>query len=610
MNINFPVHYIVQCKNPEAHLFEIECIINSPNPDGQIMSLPNWIPGSYMIRDFAKNITEIKVNNKAGTLKLKKINKNTWKSEPSSTAISIIYTVYAFDLSVRSAHLDTAHAFFNGTSLFLKIQDHENTPCSIELIKPTNKKYINWKVATTLPNKLDNEYDFGLYHANNYDELIDHPVEIGEFTVINFKPNNINHQIIITGRHQTNEKRLAKNLTKICNTHIKLFGEFPNIKRYLFLTMVVGTGYGGLEHRASTSLVCSRKDLVNTNINETTKHYRQFLALCSHEYFHTWNVKRIKPEVFIHYDLDIEAYTQQLWAFEGITSYYDELALVRSGVITTESYLELLSQTITQVSQQYGRFTQSVADSSFDAWTKFYKQDENAPNAIVSYYTKGTLIALSIDFCIRNQTNNSKSLDDVMRYLWLEYGKKGIGLKEAEIEKIINKVTKLEFNDFFSKYLYGTNDLPLDELFQYAGIEVVFRAADNQTDLGGKDIKAETLNKVSLGIKTKLINNQVIIQQIINNSCAQLAGLSAGDELVSFDGFKVNNTNLKELLSSYAPNDKVEIFAFRRDELLKFEIILKQSPLDTCVLTIKEDTSKEQNLFLNKWLHTNIAKQD
>ncbi len=599
----FQIKYTVKCKNPEAHLFEVSCSISKPNPEGQTLSLPNWIPGSYMIRDFARNITEIRAENDSGNLNLKKINKNTWLCEKSSSEIIIHYSVYAFDLSVRSAHLDTSHAFFNGTSLFLMVQGYEDMPCSVELIKPEKPYYKNWQVATTLASSSSDNYDFGLYHAPNYDELIDHPVEMGEFTVIKFKPNNIEHEMVITGRHCTDQTLLAEQLTKICNTHIELFGEFPDINRYLFLTMVVSNGYGGLEHRASTSLVCSRKDLINTNKLEITKEYRQFLALCSHEYFHTWNVKRIKPAAYLPYNLDSEVYTQQLWAFEGITSYYDELALARSGVISTESYLELLSQTITRVLRQYGRFTQSVADSSFDAWTKFYKQDENAPNAIVSYYTKGTLIALSLDLTIRLKTNNTLSLDNIMKHLWLEYGKKNIGLKETEIEEIISKLTDIDFTSFFNQYLYGTEDLPLKELFKHAGIDIHFRAAESQTDLGGKQVKTDSINKVSLGIRTKSSNSRAIIQQVLNHSCAQLAGLSAGDELVSFDGLKITNSNLNSLLSEFQPNDKIEICVFRRDELLKLEVCLQSPDLDTCVLSINSNASDEQKKFRSKWLH-------
>lgn len=602
MTIKFPVQYTVKLKNLEAHLFEVTCIIHTPNSEGQIISLPNWIPGSYMIRDFARNITIIEANSETDTLALQKINKNTWKCAPCTTGITIKYTIYAFDLSVRSAHLDTSHAFFNGTSLFMMVHGFEHEPCSVTIIKPSDVKYKNWKVATTLATTNTSEYSFGDYQANDYDDLIDHPVEIGEFSIIKFIANDINHEMLITGRHRTNEKLLAEQLTKICNSHITMFGEFPDINRYLFLTTVVNNGYGGLEHRSSTSLLCSRKDLINFDNTKITKEYRQFLALCSHEYFHTWNVKRIKPAAYSPYDLNNEAYTQQLWAFEGITSYYDELALVRSGVITPESYLELLSQTITRVWRQYGRLTQSVADSSFDAWTKFYKQDENAPNAIVSYYTKGTLIALALDLMIRSKSNNKISLDDVMRHLWLEYGKKNIGLKEREIEQIINKITDIDFSDFFDQYLYGTDDLPVTDLFHDFGITVQFRAAENQFDLGGRKIKENNLNKVALGIKTKLSNNLTTIQQIVNNSCAQLAGLSAGDELISIDGLKVTN-NINEILSNYKPNDEVDIFAFRRDELHKFNIKLQAAPLDTCELSFNKNASGEQKIFRDRWLH-------
>jgi len=607
MKNKFPVQYTINCINPEAHLFEVRCSILSPTADGQVLSLPNWIPGSYMIRDFSRNITEISASDDSGAIALQKINKNTWKCAETTSSITIRYTVYAFDLSVRSAHFDTSHAFFNGTNVFLMFHGYENTPCSLNIIKPTNNQLKNWQVATTLQSDNATNYEFGRYYANDYDELIDHPVEMGDFTVIKFSPKGIEHEMVLTGRHTTDQKRLAEELTKICETHIDLFGDSPDINRYLFLTMVVSNGYGGLEHRASTSLVCSRKDLINSNPDKTSKEYRQFLALCSHEYFHTWNVKRIKPAAYLPYDLNSEVYTQQLWAFEGITSYYDELTLARSGVITIESYLELLSQTITRVSRQYGRLTQSVADSSFDAWTKFYKQDENAPNAIVSYYTKGTLIALALDLNIRIQTDNKLSLDDVMRHLWQEYGKKKIGLKEGEIEHIINKLTTIDFTDFFKRYLYGTEDLPLADLFNSVGVDIHFRSAENQSDLGGKDINDKILNKVALGIKTKPSNNRAVIQNIINDSCAQLAGLSAGDELISFDSLKITTSNLNDLLSNHNVNDKVEIIAFRRDELMRFEVTLQAAPLDTCVLSINTKMTKEQLESRANWLHSQLS---
>lgn len=445
------IQYTVTLLQPHAHIFKVTLKINQPNDTGQVLSLPAWIPGSYMIRDFAKNIISIKAQSDNKPVNLEKIDKSTWKAEAVNTAILIEYEVYAWDLSVRSAHFDMTHAFFNGTSLFLMPHGFEHDACSIKIEQPTDTKYSTWKVTTSLSNKEIGLSGFGLYQANNYDDLIDHPVEIGTHSEFDFSVENIPHKMALTGIHRADNERLKQDLTKICQTHCMMFGELPKLDEYIFLTMVTSDGYGGLEHRSSTSLMCSRDDLpLKTQPTEPDEKYRNFLGLCSHEYFHTWNIKRIKPESFMPYDLSTETYTRQLWAFEGITSYYDELALARSGVISLDSYLELIGQTITRVLRGKGRFNQSIAESSFDAWTKFYKQDESAPNTIVSYYAKGALLALCLDLTIRKNTKDKKSLDDVMRYLWNNYGKKLIGIPEGEIENIVSKVSGIDLNDWKS----------------------------------------------------------------------------------------------------------------------------------------------------------------
>lgn len=466
------IQYTVYLSNPHAHIFKVILDITSPNKDGQVLSLPAWIPGSYMIRDFAKNIITIKASANDKALKLSKLDKSTWEIEPTDSNIYVEYEVYAWDLSVRSAHFDMTHAFFNGTCLFLMPHGLEHESCLVDIKSPQDEKYSNWKVTTSLTKNETLSSGFGTYQANDYDELIDHPVEIGTQTEFNFTVANTKHSMALTGIQRADEQRLKNDLTKICKTHCDMFGELPELEEYIFLTMVTGDGYGGLEHRSSTSLMCSRDDLPLVNqAEEPDDKYRNFLGLCSHEYFHTWNIKRIKPEVFMPYNLSEESYTRQLWAFEGITSYYDELALIRCKVISLESYLELIGQTITRVLRAKGRLIQSVAESSFEAWTKFYKQDESAPNTIVSYYAKGALLALCLDLSIRHQTNNEKSLDDVMRYLWLNFGKKKIGLAEGKIESTVSEISGIDFSNFFSKYLYGVEELPLEELLKEFGID-------------------------------------------------------------------------------------------------------------------------------------------
>ena len=539
------------------------------DPTGQAVYMPAWIPGSYMIRDFAKNIVQIRASDSKGHVDMEKLDKQTWLCATCSGSLTLEYEIYAWDLSVRTAHLDTSHAYYNGSSVFLAVKDQEQQACAIEIRPPEGKQYSDWRVATTLPRNAAKLYGFGGYQAKDYDELIDHPVEMADFTLASFEAGGIHHDIIITGKHRTDMDRLSTDLQKICQTHINMFGELPQLERYMFLTMAVGSGYGGLEHRSSTSLLCSRNDLPLENQNESTTEYVTFLGLCSHEYFHTWNIKQIKPAVFMPYNLQQESYTKQLWAFEGFTSYYDDLGLIRSGLIKTDQYLELLGQMATRVWRGTGRFKQSTAESSFDAWTKFYKQDENAPNAITSYYTKGALLALALDMLIQKHTAYEKSLDDLMRHLWQHYGKPQIGVPEAEIEKIASKIAGVDLTDFFARHLYGTEDIPLSNLLVDMGLQFILRPAENMEDKGGKAAKTNQ-SPVSIGARFTTHTNGALISNVFDNSPAQSAGLSADDIIIAIDGLKVDKLNIDKIIASYTPGSNIIAHAFRRDELMEF----------------------------------------
>jgi len=598
------IRYTVNLFNPHAHVFKVTLEISTPDKDGQILSLPAWIPGSYMIRDFAKNIINIQAKSNNKTINLEKIDKSTWKAEKTKSTLVVEYQVYAWDLSVRSAHFDMTHAFFNGTSLFLMPHGFENVPCIVDIKQCSDSKYSAWKTTTSLTKKEVDTSGFGLYQATNYDDLIDHPVEIGTQSEFEFSVENTTHKMALTGIHRANNERLKQDLTNICQTHCTLFGELPELNEYIFLTMVTGDGYGGLEHRSSTSLMCSRDDLpLKTEPKEPNEKYRNFLGLCSHEYFHTWNIKRIKPKQFLPYDLTSETYTRQLWAFEGITSYYDELALIRSKVISIESYLELLGQTMTRVLRGKGRFNQSIAESSFETWTKFYKQDESAANTIVSYYAKGALLALCLDLTIRKHTRDKKSLDDVMRYLWKNYGKTSTGLAEGEIEKIVSDITEINLNDFFKRYLYGVEELPLADLLADVGISFNLRPTTSVDDKGGKpDSSINHNDPVSIGARFSENNLGAKIEQVFSEESAELAGLSAGDVVIAINNLQVNKSNINKTIDSYAIGDKLVIHAFRRDELKVFKLKLQTAELTTCYLHVNDNADKEQQKRKDKWL--------
>ncbi|HWT72643.1 MAG TPA: M61 family metallopeptidase [Oxalicibacterium sp.] len=564
------VHYTIVPRDPAAHLFGVTVTVDRPDPAGQEFSLPAWIPGSYMIREFAKNVVQIAALSGGDRIALAKIDKHTWRAAPCKGPLTLYYEVYAWDLSVRTAHLDQSHGFFNGTSVFLRVHGNEHVAHVVDIQPPEGEDYAQWRVATAMRQLKGRRYGFGRYAADNYDELIDHPVEMGTFVLASFKAHGTQHDVVFTGRIPNLDlQRIAHDLKKICEAQVALFepdSKRAPMERYVFMTMVVGDGYGGLEHRASTALICSRADLPVVGQKQMTDGYRTFLGLCSHEYFHTWNVKRIKPAAFAPYDLASENYTSLLWLFEGFTSYYDDLMLVRSGVIDTGAYLKLLAKTINGVLRGSGRHKQSVAESSFDAWTKYYRQDENSPNAVVSYYAKGSLVALALDLEIRAATKGRKSLDDVMRALWQQYGRdfymdgeSGRGVTDAEVDALFDRVTGLRLKRLLDRWVRGTEDLPLAKLLAPFGIAYA--------DAGRK-------NKPGLGMRTVRDNADCKVANVYENGAAHRAGVSAGDVLVAIDGLRVNGTNLDSLLSRYRIGDALALHVFRRDELLLLQLVL------------------------------------
>jgi predicted metalloprotease with PDZ domain len=577
-----PIRYAIVPKNPAAHVFEVTLTLADPDPAGQRFMLPTWIPGSYMVREFARNIVTLRAFNDAGRkVRIEKTDKQTWQAAPVKGALTLRYEVYAWDMSVRAAHLDDTTGFFNGTSVFLAALGQEDAPCVVDIQKPAGDAYRAWRVATALTEARGTKrYGFGEYQAQNYDELIDHPVTMGEFALATFKVHGVPHDIVIAGRTiALDMDRLAADLTRICETQIALFeprSKKAPVERYVFMTQAVSDGYGGLEHRASTALICNRTDLPVLGRPEMSEGYRTYLGLCSHEYFHTWNVKRIKPAAFAPYDLTQENYTSLLWLFEGFTSYYDDLMLVRSKVIDEADYFGLIGKTIGGVLRGNGRHKQSVAESSFDAWVKYYRQDENSPNAIVSYYQKGSLVALAFDLVIRATTDHRKSLDDVMRLLWQRYGRdfyngRMAGVGEADVEALILEATGVKLGAFFDEAVHGTRDLPLEELLAPFGVTLtpdgVAQAYANTGKNGksGND-KAANNGKPSLGVRVRG-GGECTLAAVHDGSAAQKAGLSAGDVLVAVDGLRVTGGNLDALLGRYLPGASVEIHSFRRDEL-------------------------------------------
>ena len=573
------IQYTIWPADLHGHRFRVKLHIANPDPHGQILQMPAWIPGSYLIRDFSKHIESIEAishNAASGSKKviaLDRIDNDQWRIPPVNSPVDILTSVYAFDSSVRAAYLDTERAFFNCTSLCLAVKGQEHLPCSLAIVAPEVAFADDWTVQTTLRSVKTDNRGFGFYFAQNYDDLLDHPVAMGEFQDVRWHSNGVPHRMAIQGcNHIVDVKRLAEDLQAICSSTIDLFE--PKTKRapfeeYLFLVNAVLNGYGGLEHRNSTALLCRRDQIPQENILFEESAYREFLGLCSHEYFHAWLVKRIQPKAFQPYDLSQRNHTRLLWVFEGFTSYYDDLQLLRSKRIDLKTYLKLLADNWNGILRGPGRQKQSLADSSFDAWTKYYQMDENTPNAVVSYYGKGALIALGLDLQIRAFTNNKQSLDDLMRLLWRKHGITMNGIEENGLDELIFELFGEGFNKTWNeikvRYIFGTEDIPLQKWIR-----------SNLISIKTKTLPTLEKLKLQFGLRHTDANGWLKVTHVLDGGIAQAAGLAAGDLLASIDGQRITSTRWDKVLGSLAENAHIRI-TFYRDDLEHERMVALQS---------------------------------
>ncbi|EKE87048.1 M61 family metallopeptidase [Idiomarina xiamenensis] len=578
------ITYQITPADLHGHLFSVSISIDADSADGQRLSLPNWIPGSYMIRDFAKHIIGFYAEDVNGDeVAWRWLNKHQIQLAASNTPISVHYQVYAWDLSVRSAYLDQYQGFFNNSSLCFAVVGQTEQPCELQLHAPSQQPH--WQVATGMPRVSGSAFGFGRFRADNYEALIDYPFLLGELTIQDFIAHGIKHQLVLSGKQQADMGRITADLAKICEQQLALFGEPAPFTSYTFLTLVVGSGFGGLEHRNSTALICSRKDLLGGRKDgRLNNDYRTFLSLCSHEYFHSWNVKTLKPKRFLPYQLDSEQYTEQLWFYEGMTSYFDDYILHKAGLIDANQYLQLVGETLSRVRRGAGSSSQTVTESSFLSWTKFYQQNENAANSIVSYYAKGGLIALCLDLTLRLQSDHQLSLLQVMRDLWHAYGKTAIGTDDDTLIKHLQSYPGIDVDALLQKALYSTDPLPLSELLDNFGVRVHKQVAADDNTLNGK--ASDSPAHVSLGAKYKVHSQGLDVQVVYHDEAAYHAGLASGDRIVAIDHIQVNEPNLKEILQAAQAHRETTVHAFRRDQLLTLKLIWQAPKSNNHVLSI------------------------
>ncbi len=594
------IRYRVRLAELDRHWFEIECRIDGAASE-QRFSLPAWIPGSYLLRDFARQVVRAEANSGGAPLDVVKTGAAEWCVHGAARELTFTITVYALDQSVRGAYLDRQRGFLNGPCVFVLPEGRESEPIEVALESPSQPACADWRVATALPAAELDERGFGTYRAGDYDELLDHPVELSDFESVDFDAGGVPHRLVVAGRFESDLDRVAADLAQICAAQIEFFGKPPPFESYLFLGLAVGEGHGGLEHRASTSLIFGRDELPKAGEAGPSRDYQRFLGLASHEYFHTWHVKRTKPAAFMPYRLDRRNHTRLLWVFEGITSYYQDLMLLRSGVIGVGAYLQRLGEILTRVFRVPGRLKQSLEASSFDAWDVLYRPEPHHPNTTISYYTKGALVALALDLKLRLDTAGRTSLDDVVRELWRRHGARGVGVPEDGFERLAAEVSGLDLDAFFSSAVRGTEDPPLKELLAQFGVALEMRAAAGADDRGGT-ARAANGEQLTLGAHVRELGHGVELTNVLDGGAAERAGLNPGDVLVALDRLRVTGRNLTRRLARFESGERVTATVFRGDELIEVGVVLKAAPLDTCYLTVRDQADPKAVERRRAWL--------
>jgi predicted metalloprotease with PDZ domain len=574
------ISYRIEIDDLHAHTWRVTLRVPQPAAE-QRLSLPVWIPGSYLVREFGRHLSRLQARQGAKAPPLEQLDKTTWLARCSGRAELVVeYRVYAFDTSVRAAFLDAHRGFFNGTGVCLRVEGREHEAHAIRL----GKLPAGWEVATAMP-----QTGARSYAAADYDELVDHPFELGRFWRGRFEVAGVPHEFVVAGAWPGFDgERLLADTRRICEQQIAFWhgsvrGARPPYPRYVFLLNAVDDAYGGLEHRASTALIAARRDLPRLDQKGSTPDgYVTLLGLVSHEFFHTWNVKRLKPAQLAPLDYTRENYTPLLWFFEGFTSYYDDLFLLRSGLIDAPRYLKLVGKTVNGVLATPGRRVQSVAQASFDAWVKYYRSDENTPNATVSYYTKGSLVALALDLTLRQ--GGRGTLDDVMRTLWQTSG--GGPITEDDIARALRTVGGRSYAKELAAWVHGTDDLPLVSLLEKAGVSC---SSDKPAFAAGLGLRVAE-GPVS----------GVVVRSVLRGGAAERAGLQAGDELLAVDGWRLRR--LEDATNWLAPGHTFDLLLTRDQRLHTLRVAPPSAPTGTLALSLDDKPPKPAAALRRAWL--------
>ncbi len=569
--------YKVGMSQPTSHLFEVTLRLSNWQQDRLNLKMPVWTPGSYLVREYARHLQDFVAEDSSSQKSLlsHKVSKNHWQIVTENiSCITVNYRVYANDLTVRTNHLDDTHGYFNPAALFMFIPGLTQQPITVKIVTPQE----DWQVTTTLtPVKGEKN----TYIAQDFDTLVDTPFEIGKQQIYDFEVLGKPHQFAIWGQGNINQQQVIKDTKKIIEAEAELFGGLP-YEKYLFLLHLSGSGYGGLEHKN-----CCTLNYPRLGFRDRDK-YNRFMQLVAHEFFHLWNIKRIRPQALETFDYEQENYTSSLWFSEGTTSYYDILIPLRSGIYNRKKFLENLSKDLTRYLTIPGRNVQPLGESSFDAWIKLYRRDGYSNNNQISYYLKGQFVSLLLDLLIREKYHNQRSLDDVMLLMWQRFGKKEIGFTPQQLQQTIEEIAEQDLSDFFYRYLETTAELPFDDYLKPFGLRV-------------KPIQdKEPVPHLGLKVNTK--NGSEVIEFVEANSPAAIAGIDIGDELLAIEGIKVRSGDLNEHLKNYQSGNLISVTIFHQDELKTLSATLTKPRPIRYEIVHCDNISDLQKQNLSGWL--------
>jgi predicted metalloprotease with PDZ domain len=575
-----PVRYRVSMPRPNTHLFEIEAVFPASGAELTI-GLPVWTPGSYLVREYARHVQNFDVVDLEGKpVPFERCDKRSFRIEARNRPVRCRYKVYANELTVRTSHLDNTHGYFNGATLFYFSEALRSREHRVAVEAPDG-----WRTSVALDSAQ------GEFVAHDYDQLVDSPFEIGPHTPLTFTAAGVAHEVVVWGAPQLDDHKLLGDLAKVVDVEAKLFGALP-MKRYIFFIYATDKGRGGLEHKDSTALLFPRTAF------SSAKSWEDFLTLAAHEYFHLWNIKRLKPRRLVPFDYTQENYTSLLWFFEGGTSYYDSLLVRRAEFITASRYLTRLGETLTSLHSTPGRRVLSLSDASMLAWTKHYRPDENSPNSAISYYLKGEVVCALLDLTIRQATHDVKSFDDVLRLLWARFGDES-GVPEDGVERAAAEVAGIDLAPFFDRCLRGTDELDYS-VFDHVGLSIKFRVRESATDKGGQPLRGRIERPQGyLGILTRGAST---IATVLDGSPALDSGLFADDEIVALDGQKCDVSALIARCEEKKPGDQVRVTLFRRERLHDVSVTLGAKPNDTAYLARVDTPTDQQKKAYEAWL--------